>query len=79
MLDAPADLGTYYGVGRLFREVETPEQRLAQLQRLGPEDVASAARRYFTPRRASAAAVGGADAPTIRRARAAYRRLLRRL
>lgn len=79
MRDAPADLGSYYAVGRLFRDVESPESRLAALQALTPEDVTAAARRYLTRRRASAAAVGGADAGTIRGARAAYRRFLRRL
>lgn len=79
MLDAPGDLGGYYGVGRLFRDVESPAERLAALEALGPEDVASVARRYFVPRRASAAAVGGADAATVRKARAAYRRFLARL
>lgn len=79
MLDAPGDLGGYYGVGRLFREVEPPEARLEAISALKAHDVTAAARRYLTRRRASAAAVGGADAATIRRARAAYRRFLRRL
>jgi len=79
MLDAPADLGSYFGVGRLFREVEPPEARLAAVSALGPEDVARVARRYFLPKRASAAAVGGANPAQIRRARAAYRGLLEAL
>jgi predicted Zn-dependent peptidase len=79
MLDAPADLGGYYGVGRLFRDVESPQARLATIQALEPEDVTAVARRHLTRRRASAAAVGGADPATVRRARGAYRRFLRRL
>lgn len=79
MLDAPPELGGYYGVGQLFRTVVPPEERLAALAALDPEDVTRAARRYFVPRRASAAAVGGAEPATVRRVRTAYRRFLRRL
>jgi len=79
MLDAPPDLGAYYGVGRLFRDVESPSQRLEALAEVGPDDVTRVARRYLVPERVSAAAVGGADASEVRRARSAHRRFLARL
>ncbi|MBK6688413.1 MAG: insulinase family protein [Deltaproteobacteria bacterium] len=72
-LDSTLELSHWYGAVRLFHPPVSPEERLQQLERVTSEDLARVARRYLSPERLTVAAVGGADAKTVKKAKGVLR------
>lgn len=62
MSDAPGELCGWFGGARLFRQPETPAQRIAEAEALSRADLVRVARRHLTADTLVAVAVGPASA-----------------
>jgi predicted Zn-dependent peptidase len=78
-LDSTTELSHWFGVTRLFHEPISPEERMAQLDRVTPADLARVLGAYFRPERMTFAAVGGADREVIKATRAELDHLAQQL
>jgi predicted Zn-dependent peptidase len=65
MLDAPAELGHWYGLGTLFDTLEPPKARLQRLLALTTDDLGRAARRTFSGAAWTVSGVGGASPDVV--------------
>jgi predicted Zn-dependent peptidase len=61
MTDSAEEMGAFYGAGLLFDRFTTPEEDVAELTRVGVEEVREAARRLARPERLNVVAVGLLD------------------
>lgn len=76
-LDSLYDMVQWFGVDHLFGRARGPEDRLATLHEVTPEDLLRVARKYLVPERLTTVAVGGArttEANAARRAMRAFSR-----
>jgi predicted Zn-dependent peptidase len=58
MLDSPADLAAFYGLGELTSFLRTPSERIRWLEKVSVDDVRRVARRVFATHALSAVVVG---------------------
>jgi len=61
MADSAEETGAFYGAGLLFDRFSTPEEQVAELTRVGADDVREAARQLARPERLNVVAVGLLD------------------
>lgn len=78
-LDSTHEMAQWYGAVRLYHAPIGPEGRLEQLEKVTSEDLQRVARTYLSPERLTVAAVGGADARTVTKAKGVLRDFSRRL
>lgn len=74
-LDSLHDMVQWFGVDHLFGRARGPEDRLATLHAVTPDDLLRVARTYLDPARMTAVGVGGARPAEVRAARKAMRAL----
>ncbi len=61
MTDSAEETGAFFGAGLLFDRFSTPEEQVAELTRVGVDEVREAARRLARPERLNVVAVGLLD------------------
>ena len=72
-LDSVHEMVQWYGIDHLFGCAMGPQERLAQLEKVQPEDVQRVARKYLRGDRLTVVAVGGAGPKSLGDARRALR------
>ena len=78
-LDSSAELSQWFGVTRLFHPPISPEERMAQLERVTPDDFQQTLDRYLRPEGLTFTAVGGTDRAAVREAKLELKRFVQRL
>lgn len=74
-LDSAGELNSWFGATQLFHDPIAPEARMQQLEAVTDDHLRRVAKKYFSAKRMTVAAVGGADVRTVRAARKSVARI----